>query len=73
MNLTEAEEHNSFNHRKRLRWLHMITEQKARHHPGTLPILGPEDLELTTSSHPLCSNKKNQKPKNKKAEKKKKT
>ena len=44
----------------------MITEQKARHHPVTLPILGPEDLELTTSSYPLCSNKKN-----KKAEKKK--
>ena len=70
MNLTETEEHNSFNYRKRLRRLHVITEQKARHHPGTLPILGPEGLEVTTSSHPLGSNKKKQ---NKKAEKKKKT
>ena len=50
MNLTEAGEHNSFNHRKRLCHLLVITEEKTRDHPGTLPILGPEGLELTTLS-----------------------
>ena len=35
---------------RRLCHLQVITEEKARYHPGTLPIMGPEGLELTTSS-----------------------
>ena len=53
MNLTEAEEHNSFDHRKRLWRLHVLTEQNTVSltsgnftHPGTQR---PEAYDILTS------------------------
>jgi len=49
MSLAKAEEHNSFNPSGSFADNSWTQDGKACHHPGTLPILNTEGLQLTTS------------------------